>query len=456
MLINRSAEMHSATSTMERLAIKAASDQSRVSSLSGGNQQKVLIGKWLATGPEVLILDEPTRGVDVGAKEQIHRLIDQLAKSGVAILLISSELGEVLALSDRVLVMRQGRIVGELSRSEATQEAVLALALPTESQLPVTTRHRSFVARETGVAALLLFTILLATVVNPSFASVANVRDLLVRISPAAIVGVAMTLVILCREIDISVGSLMGLCAAALGIAASPDRMALPPVAAAGVCLAVGVLGGLFNGILVAYAKLPSIIVTLGTLTLFKGITELALAGRWVENLPSSLRTLGAGSMFGVPPIILLAILAALAGIWITRRTAFGLRIYAVGSNPAAARLRGIDRRRIQLSVFVLAGIFSGLAALFSATQLQVIESGFGSGFELVVIAAVIVGGTSIRGGRGTIVGTLLGAALLGIVSTVLIFLRLGESAAYWEKAIQGGFILLAVLGDHLRRRAPK
>lgn len=115
---------------MEELQVKATDTFAPSSTLSGGNQQKLVVGKWLATQPTVLILDEPTRGVDVGAKAEIYRLIRELAAGGMATLLISSDLTEVLALSDRVLVMRQGRISGELSRAAATQEAILALALP--------------------------------------------------------------------------------------------------------------------------------------------------------------------------------------------------------------------------------------------------------------------------------------------------------------------------------------
>jgi ribose/xylose/arabinose/galactoside ABC-type transport system permease subunit len=121
-----------------------------------------------------------------------------------------------------------------------------------------------------------------------------------------------------------------------------------------------------------------------------------------------------------------------------------------LGSNPQAAKLVGIQETKIRLAIFALAGLAASIAALFSATQLQVIESGFGSGFELTVIASVVVGGTSIRGGRGTVIGTVIGAVLLGIISTALIFLRLGESATYWERAIQGTVILLAILADFL------
>jgi rhamnose transport system ATP-binding protein len=105
------------------------------SSLSGGNQQKVLISKWLETRPKAMILDEPTRGIDVGAKAEVHHLIDELAASGIAIILISSDLPEVLAMSDRVLVMREGRQMAIFSHQEATQERVLAAAMGQTDEL---------------------------------------------------------------------------------------------------------------------------------------------------------------------------------------------------------------------------------------------------------------------------------------------------------------------------------
>jgi rhamnose transport system ATP-binding protein len=115
---------------MRDLGVKAASAAVAAQTLSGGNQQKLVIGKWLATKPRVLILDEPTRGVDVGAKAEVHELLRNLAEQGMATLLISSDLPEVLAMSDRILVMRGGAIAGELTRGEATQEKVLSLAIP--------------------------------------------------------------------------------------------------------------------------------------------------------------------------------------------------------------------------------------------------------------------------------------------------------------------------------------
>ena len=452
-LISKRDEQEISGRLLNSLSIKTATDLAEVSSLSGGNQQKVLLGKWLVNPPKVLILDEPTRGVDVGAKDQIHRIIDDLAKQGVAIVLISSELNEVLAIADRVVVMRQGRLAGELDKAEATQERILQLALPQESEVPSEGRTRKSVPGEVAVGAMLVLTILVAAIANPSFLSLQNIRDMIVNIAPALVVGTAMTLVILAREIDISVGSMMGLCAASMGIAASPDRLGLGVGPAIGVCLGVGILGGLFNGVLVAYTRIPSIIVTLGTLALFRGATELLMGGKWIENMPSGLRFFGTGNVGGVPVAVLFAVAVVVAGFWLTRKTRFGLRLYALGSNPEAAAVRGVDARKTRLAAFAITGFAVGLATLFGATQLQVVEADFGQNFELVVIAAVIVGGTSIRGGRGGILGTVLGAVLLGSVSTVLIFLKLGVSASYWERAIQGGLIFLAILADSIGRR---
>ncbi|MCO5297449.1 MAG: ATP-binding cassette domain-containing protein [Fimbriimonadaceae bacterium] len=450
--MNVRAEAARAEHAVQQLAIRASGVEAPVASLSGGNQQKVLLGKWLATAPSVLILDEPTRGVDVGAKSEVHRTIRALAAEGMAVLVISSDLPEVLALADRVVVMREGTIAGELPAESATEEGVLELALPRGAETVASVARRG-IGREAGVALLLGATVVFAALMNPAFLSLENVRDMLVRIAPVAIVGCGLTLVVLAREIDISVGSLMGVCAAVLGLAGSTDRWGLPVAAAAALCLGAGLLGGLVNGLLVTFGRVPSIIATLATLSIFRGVTELLLGGRWVEHMPDGLRAFGTGSLAGLPYVVLAALAISVATIWVHRRTPFGRRVVALGSAPESAQRAGVPSRRIRLACFALAGLLAGVAALFSATQLQVVESGFGVGFELSVVAAVVVGGTSIRGGRGGMVGTLLGATLLGIVGSVLIYLRLGDAATYWERAIQGGFIVAAVLGDALGRR---
>jgi ribose/xylose/arabinose/galactoside ABC-type transport system permease subunit len=193
--------------------------------------------------------------------------------------------------------------------------------------------------------------------------------------------------------------------------------------------------------------------VTLGMLTALRGATELLMAGKWITDLPAGLRFFGTGRFLNVPISIWVAAIIVIASITLARNTPLGRRIYAVGSSPSAARLAGLSPNRIKLFAFTLTGFLVGMATIVSVPQLSTIESGIGAGFELVVVTAVVVGGTSISGGKGTIIGTLLGVVLLGMVRTVLIFLKLGQAATYWERAIQGGFILVAVLIDHVSRR---
>ena len=465
------------------LGIRAPAPSAPTETLSGGNQQKVMVAKWLGTAPRVLILDEPTRGVDVAAKADIHRLIRELTDRGLAALVISSDLPELLGLADRIVVMRAGRISGELSRGQATQQAVLHLALPDSpdqspgepgapaarpppeakkgtgtakqqrSQSPFSSPVGGLLARrEFGVMMLLAATAAVVSYVNPSFLAGGNIRDMLVNIAPVAIVACGMTLVIVTGEIDISVGSLMGLTAAVLGLLSSVDHAGLPVPIAAAAAVGLATAVGTCTGLLVVVGRVPSIIVTLGMLTALRGATEFVMGGQWISGLPPDLRYLGTGRPMGVPVCIWVAGAVVALSIVLTRQTPLGRRIYAVGSNPSAARLAGVSAGRIKLLVFALTGLLVGVATIVSVPQLSVIESGIGVGFELLVVTCVVVGGTSIRGGRGSIVGSLLAAGLLVTIGTVLIYLKLGPGATYWQRAIQGGFILLAVLVDHLAR----
>ena len=307
--------------------------------------------------------------------------------------------------------------------------------------------------REGGVLALLALTVIGVAVINPTFLALNNVRDILVQAAPAAIVACGLTFVILTGEIDISVGAMMGLLAAVLGTLTSSEHLGWPVALGIAVTLAMGTGIGLVNGLLVTLGRVPSIIVTLGMMTMLQGVTEIVMGGEWIKALPPGLRFWGMGAIAGVPVAVGVAVLVALFCMGLARETPLGRRIYAVGSNPHAARLAGLKTHRVKLFVFTFTGFLTAVATLVSVPRLSVIESGIGRGFELLVVTAVVVGGTSVSGGRGSIVGSLLAVLLLGTVGTALIFLRLGESATYWERAIQGAFILLAVLADHLARR---
>ncbi|MBS1714948.1 MAG: ABC transporter permease [Armatimonadetes bacterium] len=304
--------------------------------------------------------------------------------------------------------------------------------------------------RETGILGLVLVAMIVVQAVNPLFLSAVNVRDLLVQNAPFAIVACGMTLVVVVGEIDVSVGAMAGLLASVLGTLSSPTLGGWSPPAAIAVTLGLGGVLGLANGLLVSLVRLPSIIVTLAALSLYRGCTEVMLGGKWITDLPPGLRTIGTGALAGVPVPVIAATavvaLAATAAVW----TPFGRRAYAVGSDPHAADVTGLRKGRIKLVSFVLLGVLTALATVVSVPRLSVIESGFGTGWELFVITCVVVGGVSITGGRGSVIGALFGVFLLGTVRTELVYLRLGDQATYWERAVQGLFILGAVVADRI------
>ncbi|HLM58385.1 MAG TPA: ABC transporter permease [Pyrinomonadaceae bacterium] len=294
------------------------------------------------------------------------------------------------------------------------------------------------------LSALLAYVALLLAVgvVAPSFFGAGNLRDMALNNAPVLLVAVGMTLVILVGEIDISVGSQFAVCSVAAGWMAKegvPVALLLPAV------ILLGGLMGAVNGALVGYLRLPSIIVTLAMLVAWRDALRWTTQGAWVQNLPGNFQWFGLGQ--GVAQWLIvggaLAVLAAFS--WMLRNLGAGRAVYAVGSDAEAARLAGIEPRRVVFGVFVLMGALTGLAALLNAVRFNAVPSNAGIGLELKAVAAVVVGGTAITGGRGTLVGTLIGAALLGTIGTALTFVGINP---FWEKAIQGAIILAALVSD--------
>jgi ribose/xylose/arabinose/galactoside ABC-type transport system permease subunit len=300
---------------------------------------------------------------------------------------------------------------------------------------------------------LLLAIIAAVGAVNHAFLRPANLRDMLIDDVPTVIVACGMTLVLVTGEIDISVGSLMGLLATVLGQITSPSHAGLPVAAGIAAVLLLGLGVGLINGFLVTVARMPSIIVTLAMLTILQGVGLMLMNGEWITDMPAGLRFFGIGSWLGIPVSLWTAVAAVLIFMLLASWTPLGRRLWAVGSNPDAARLAGLPARKLKVFAFAMTGLLTAVATVVSVPRLGVIESGVGQGFELLVITCVVVGGTSISGGRGTVLGSVLAVLLLGAVGNMLIFLHLGLSATYWERAIQGAFILAAVLADHISRR---
>jgi rhamnose transport system permease protein len=301
--------------------------------------------------------------------------------------------------------------------------------------------------RELSVAVAILALGVVLAAIAPGYFAGDNLRDLLLANAPVLVAALGATLVVLAGQIDISVGSVFAICGVMAGVLAKAGL----PVAAAvlGACLIGAALGAL-NGALVAYARIPSIVVTLATMVALRDGLRWVTQGAWVQDLPVGFQWLGFAQ--ATYPLLSAGLTLGLviAMAWGLRHVAAGRAVYAAGSNREAARLAGIDTRAITWAVFTAAGALTGLAAVLNTVRFNQIPPNAGLGLEMRVIAAVVVGGTAITGGRGTVAGTVLGVILLGGLSPALTFLGV---TAHWERAVQGLIILTAVAIDAVRLR---
>jgi rhamnose transport system permease protein len=302
--------------------------------------------------------------------------------------------------------------------------------------------------RESSVLLVYLSLLAVLAIVRPDFYR-AQFRATWVSAAPTLVAAVGMTLVILARQIDISIGSQFSVC----GIVAALIAAAGAPVwLAAGGAIAVGAAMGAANGALIAWLKLPSIVVTLATMVILRGALLWQSQGAAVR-LPDGFQWFGLSQRAGETLILLISLLVLTAFACGMRWIAAGRSVYAVGADEEAARLSGIHPKRVIFAVFVLMGALTGLSALLNTARFVMVYPNAGEGLELQVIAAVVVGGTAISGGRGTLLGTLVGVALLGTIGSFLLFLH---TKPQWEKAIQGVIILIAVASDALYRRSSR
>lgn len=310
-------------------------------------------------------------------------------------------------------------------------------------------------AREVSLVGLLLLVTLGTAVINPLFLSFGSVRDLLLNVSIIALLVVGQTLVLLMKHVDLSVSSTVGLSAFLTGslFVANPG-MPVPLALLFG--LGLGAVLGSVNGLLVAYGKVPALVATLGTLYVFRGMTYAVVSGGQINasNLPPSFLGFGTGSVLGVPNLVLLAVAVLIGFAFYLRSYRGGREYYAVGSNSEAAVLAGINVTRRTMTGFVLSGAIAGLAGVLYLARFGTVDATAGTGLELQVIAAAVVGGVSINGGVGTLLGAGLGALLLGVMGSALVTLR---APGFYQQAIQGALLLAAISIDMLvSRRAAK
>ena len=300
--------------------------------------------------------------------------------------------------------------------------------------------------REISVAAALLLGLLVLAVFAPAFYQPQPLLSLLTREAPTLIVACGMALVIISRQIDISVGSQFAVCSVCIGLLAASN---VPLVLLLPASIGLGAVMGAINGVLVAGFRLPSIVVTLATMVTWREALRWKQQGAFV-NLPDGLQWFGLRQLGGQWALISVAVVVLLVLAIAMKHFAVGRFVYAVGSDAEAARLAGIRPQLTTFGVFVFMGALAGLAAMMNVVQSPQVDPKSGTGLELKVIAAVVVGGVAISGGRGNLWGVFVGLLMLACISPALTHLHV---EAYWEKAIQGAIILLAVVADGVRSK---
>jgi rhamnose transport system permease protein len=300
--------------------------------------------------------------------------------------------------------------------------------------------------REITVAIALALLILSLAIFAPHFFQAQPLVSRLTSQMPALVAAVGIALVIISRQIDISIGAQFSMCAIVAGVTASAG---FPLGIAILAALVTGALMGAVNGVLVAYLGLPSIVVTLATMVTWQEALRLWQQGRLLA-LPNGIQWFGLSQQVGQIVVISVAFTLVVGAAWAMKNLSGGRQIYAIGTDAEAARLAGIDPKRTTFRVFVLMGLLTGLAAVLNLMQSPQVQPNCGDGLDLKTIAAVVVGGVAISGGRGTMWGVLLGMLLLANVNPALTHFH---QPPYWEKAIQGLVILLAVVADGLRSR---
>lgn len=323
------------------------------------------------------------------------------------------------------------------------------MSTPATEQATRTITRGAFAGRELGIVIALVVVVGAATIARPGFLSGQGLHDLFLNASIIALLAVGQTLLVITRNIDLSVGSVMGLTAFLSGQMFLNDRDT-PVILVVLAGIALGAVCGAINGALVAVARVPALVVTLGTLYVFRGADYAWASATDVQQVNAyqmspEFLSLGSGSVLGVPNLTLIALVVLAFAAYGLHNYRAGRELYAIGSNPDAARLAGIPSGRRVFGAFVISGALVGLGGVLHAAYFGTINASVGTGEELSVVAAVVVGGVAIFGGSGTVVGAALGALLLTTITSALPVLGV---PAFWQRAVDGAALLVAISLD--------
>ncbi|WP_269585084.1 ATP-binding cassette domain-containing protein [Roseibium sp. Sym1] len=473
-VVDREREGAATQHWIETLGVRTTGPEQEIRLLSGGNQQKVCLARWLEGSPDFLILEEPTRGVDLGARREIYDEIRTLAEQGLGILLVSSDAEEIAGLADRTMVMADGRKLGDFGPEADAADLLRAASpetqYPGESQMSETettpaasqadkqqqSRKRggalaTFLARPTaGLFMLLVFYVVLLavfSVLSPYFLTTGNLSTIGTNMAFIGLMAAAGTPLIIGGGLDLSVAAVAGLSGV---IVALMHAAGINIWAGCFVALLAGGSVGLLNGLIATGLRLNPLIVTLGTMSIFTGLSMVLTGGLSKPLFLPAFNWLGSGRLFGLPVPVLLMVTVFVAFWLLLSRTPFGRFVYATGGNADASTLLGVPVQRTQIILYVLSGLSGALAGIVLAAMLGAAAPNAAGPHLLTIIAAIILGGTSLFGGRGSVWGTLIAVLILGTLNNGLTLLNV---SSFWQDVTRGVVLLLAVGLDQLRVR---
>jgi ribose transport system ATP-binding protein len=457
-LMSRKKELGRVTDTLESLDVRAPSLDAEVSSLSGGNQQKVVMARTLLSEPKVVIADEPTQGVDVGARAEIYRILREVADSGIPVVVNSSDAKELEGLCDQVIVMSRGTVIETLSGKDVNEQMMISAAVSsTTSNFSAVETIKSTDAKSSGGARRFIqgdyapSVLLIAVIVllggfilsqNDRYLSVFNVSTVLLAVTALGFIAVGQTIPLLLGGIDLSVGPLSGFLVVVASFFVNDKKPIVVILVGFLLMVVVAIAVGFVNGALIRFAKFTPIAATLAMYIALQGLSFVLRDGP--DGYINA--DVVAVIQFTVGPIpvafIVLVALAVLAE-FLLRRRRWGWRLRATGSDEESARRVGVKINRTVITGYVLTSLFTVLGAVMLMGQIGVGDPSQGVGYTLSSITAVVLGGTSLLGGRGTFLGSVLGALLITQLLNATTFLGL---STLWQYVFQGLLILVAAV----------
>ncbi|MEX0346065.1 MAG: ATP-binding cassette domain-containing protein [Rhizobiaceae bacterium] len=456
-VMNRRNELESVNRIFGDLAVKASGLEAKILSLSGGNQQKVVMARALLSEPGFIVADEPTQGVDVGARSEIYRILREVSRSGTPVVVNSSDAAELEGLCDTVIVMSRGEVVATLRGEDITEARIVGAAVQADTQA-----HQSEEARQGGttfgqrlkhlvqtdnatVVPLIAVAVVLALYVygqNENFLSAFNVSNILILVTALGFIALGQTIALLMGGIDLSVGPLAGFLVVIASFFVNDGQSAGSIATGFFLMFAVAFVVGAVNGSLIRFANFTPIAATLAMFIGLQGLSFMLREGPggFINFAVIETLTWRVGPL---PAAFVGLVVLAAAAEYILRKHRAGWRLRAVGSNEENARRIGVRTDLTFISGYVACSLLTAIGAVMLMAQIGVGDPAQGVNYTLSSITAVVLGGTSLLGGRGTFIGTVLGALLLTMVLNAVSFLGLTQAYQY---TFQGMFILVAAM----------